>query len=57
MSRREDEQMALDIVAGRHNGSQKVRASGMSRMAVLSAGLWIAAIVLIALVGTYVYQR
>jgi hypothetical protein len=56
MSRREDEQRALDIVAGR--AGKKPAASAkpkMSGFALLSIWLWIAAIVVIGGIAYYAY--
>jgi len=58
MSRREDEQRALDIVAGRYDRAQHARTAKpkLSRLTLLSTGLWIAAIAALGLVALYAYQ-
>lgn len=56
MGRREDEQKALDIVAGRTGKKQAAPAKPkMSGFAMISIWLWIAAIIVIGGIIYYVY--
>lgn len=57
MGRREDEQKALDIVAGRATGKKQAAPAKpkMSGFAMLSIWLWIAAIIVIGGVMYYIY--
>jgi hypothetical protein len=57
MSRRQDEQMALDIMAGRNRKAVEAPASRMSPIALVSMVLWLAVIVGIAAVATYFYRH
>ena len=57
MGRREDEQAALDIVAGRNSTARKARKDKVSWIAILSAGLWIAAIAVIGMVAAFAYRQ
>lgn len=57
MGRREDEQAALDIVAGRNNSTRKARKDKVSWIAILSIGLWVAAIAVIGMVAAYAYRQ
>lgn len=57
MSRREYEQKALDIVAGRtgHKPPNATAKPSISGVAMLSIWLWIAAIVVVGAVVAYVF--
>jgi hypothetical protein len=58
MSRRESEQKALDIIAGRAGDLPvPVAKSKMSGIGVLSLCLWLAAVAVIGSLGLYVYLK
>jgi hypothetical protein len=57
MTRRQSEQTALDIVAGRNHEAPKVSAGRMSPIVVVSIGLWLAVIVGIGAVAVYFFRR